>query len=396
MDYVNAIRKVVVKGLGMVPEVGGVLELLVDVLWEEPKQQKEVPWEAIRERFEKLIDDKLKEKTFNDTLLTLEGLKNVVNDYLIAVKDSTAESSFVSEKYNIALGEFDSHVPRFKQEGSEQYSILLLPLFVQMANQHLALLRQGAFFGEAWGWKTSEVQKVKDQLNDTINDYKSWVEKCFKAELEEVKLRAKKELTPQKEWTYMNKYTRGMTLQVLDFAFYWTYFNKNNTTVPFPKRVIYSDPQGKTGDPFNVPGYTPNPYDSSISNTKRLSKLVIWGGQYIDAVQQAYEGGDLCPRMGNQNGGICDRPTGWDGESLQQNPIVQVDINSGLIVDSINIKLKNGENHHCGNKTSGAIKCNWNYPNHILHEVYINKKSPRKEFLTAESIVLGFRYEDSY
>jgi hypothetical protein len=52
---VDKLKVVIVTGLGEIPEVGGILAGLVELLWPEWEKKEQDPWELIRERTEQLI-----------------------------------------------------------------------------------------------------------------------------------------------------------------------------------------------------------------------------------------------------------------------------------------------------------------------------------------------------
>lgn len=68
--------------LGMVPEVGSLLNGLVYILW--PNDQQDV-WDQIKDQVQQLIDQDLTELTSNLENQTLQGLKNDIGDYQDAI-----------------------------------------------------------------------------------------------------------------------------------------------------------------------------------------------------------------------------------------------------------------------------------------------------------------------
>ena len=143
----KAIRMAVIAGTKQIPEAGALISGLVGVLW--PESGKDT-WEQIKGQMEALINKKLADFKYQEVKDFLTGLKNVINDYTQALRDtSNSSASYITEKYNVAFGHFEAASPHFM---SKDYEALLLPLLAQMANLHLALLRDGVNYGAGWGW----------------------------------------------------------------------------------------------------------------------------------------------------------------------------------------------------------------------------------------------------
>lgn len=401
MDTNNRVRIVVAAGVGEIPAVGVVIAALVEILWPESKEDI---WGQIKDEVEALIDKKLADFKYQQVKETLEGLGNVLNGYTQALKHSKSNPTFISDAYNGALRHFKESKPHFK---SKEYEVLLLPLLAHMANLHIALLRDGANFGSTWDWTPDIVSDMKIELTDAIKEYGDWVNQWYQKGYEQVDI-------PQKytrvsgnwdnlstlQWSARNKYARGMTLQVQDIAFYWPYFDDakhNSGSAPKLTREIYSDPQATAfgNHPINI--------DTSVK--QRLTNLSIWGWDHIDAVQQAFGGGPLGPRMGNERkpmgsgwfGGNNAPPHGWNGEILTNNPVVEVSGIAGDGVDAMSLKFKDGtETNKCGAARfpPGPPNFTLSFDGEILSQIYIN--GPIQSTGTAECVIFGFRFEDSY
>ncbi len=320
----------------------------------------------------------------------LDGIHNVLGDYTQALQHSKSNPTFISEKYNVALGQFEASQPHFMSKG---YEVLLLPLLAQMANLHLALLRDGASFGSGWGWTPDIVRDMKTKLTDAIKSYGDWVTKWYQTGYDQVALpqkgtdpRAGGKDLPMIQWAARNKYVRGMTLQVKDSAFYWPYFAPNSGPVPKLTREIYSDPQGIAVD---------NPINLDTSVKPSLTELSISGRDRIDAIQQAFGGGPLGARMGNQTGGSNNPPHGWTGSISPSNPVVEASGMAGDIVNAMRLKFKDGsETNLCGGNYPGGSSFAWSFDGEILSQVYITGRS--SFYGSSECVIFGFRFEDSY
>lgn len=391
MNTENAVREVVILAVGEIPEAGGIIAGLVGILW--PESQEDI-WGQIKDKVEALINKKLADYEYQQVQEDLAGLHNVLKDYGHALQHSQSNLTFISEKYNVALGQFEASQPHFMSKG---YEVLLLPLLAQMANLHLALLQDGVNYGSSWGWTPETVTDMKTMLTESIKSYGDWVTKWYRTGYDEVRIPQSGKHLRTIQWAARNKYVRGMTLQVLDIAFYWPYFDpaKQNGSVPKLTREIYSDPRGTADD---------NPIDIDVAAKTSLTELSIWGWDRIDAVQQGFGGGALGPRMGNErrsdgrggwSGGSNKPPHGWTGSISTDNPVVEVNGPSGDIVNSMRLKFKNGnQTNLCDGNYPGGSSFAWSFDGEILSRIYIS--GPSRFYGSAECVIFGFRFADSY
>ena len=114
------------------PELG-FLTTFIGILW---PNEPEDPWDKIKDRTEKLINDRLDQDAFQRLKQRLAGIKDVLTDY----NQIMSEEIDASKKYNqfqITDEKFVGEIPSF-QEGT--HARTLLPLFMQCANLHLLFL----------------------------------------------------------------------------------------------------------------------------------------------------------------------------------------------------------------------------------------------------------------
>jgi len=380
MNTENAVRKVLISGLGEIPEAGGIISGLVEILW--PESQADI-WDQIKDQVEALINKKLADLEYQQVKEDLEGLQKVLNDYTKALQHSKSNPTFISEKYNVALGQFEVNQKHFMSKG---YEVLLLPLLAQMANLHLALLLDGVSSGNSWGWTPRIIEDMKSYLSSSINTYKKWVDKWYKIGLGQVDIPKSGRNLSTRQWAAKNKYVRGMNLQVLDISFYWDCFTPNSKQIPKLTREIYSDPQGTADD---------NPIKIDKKVKKKITELSIWGWDRIDAVQQAFGGKSLGPRMGDERGGANKPPHGWTGFISETNPLVKASGRSGAIINSMKLIFKDGSKTNlCGGNYDGGDPYKWEFDSQIISQIYITGVS--NFYHSADCVIYGFRFDDSY
>lgn len=386
-DINNAVRTVVLFGLGKIPEAGGLISGLVGVLW--PATKEDV-WSSIRANVEALIGQRLDEYKYQDVSEDLQGLRNVIADYTKAVNDSKSDPEYISDKYTAALSHFEAAQPHFQAQGFE---LLLLPLFAQFANLHLSLLRDGVTFGASWGWTPQAVADEETKLQTAVYWDVKWAWDYYQYGLDHLTFPDDTKYRVER-WRGVNQYTRRITLDVLDHAHYWQFFDPqvsppSHPTVSHPTRTLYSDPHG-TADDTGIS--IPDPPTEAITGIK------IWGGDFVDAIQVEY-GGVLGPQQGavpSYTGGSNEPPQGWNGAvDPVRNPIVRVTGRSGDMPDTIQLWFRDGSSTNlCGRLDSGAGPYDHSFEDHILSSIHVMGIS--NYYGSANCIVFGFRLWKSY
>lgn len=388
IDYNEMAKKIIGAGLGKVPYVGFILGALVNVLW--PSREEDV-WLKIEAKVEALVNRKLSELVWRQVRDALSGLQLVLDDYLYAARHFKDDPKVISEKWNGAHGHFLHDLPAFQSKG---YELLLLPLFAQFGNMHLSLLRDGAQFGEQWGWSQAVVDRVKAQLKDAIDQYGRYASATYEAGLAEVRRNAPSNKKHTEPYNTVNHFQREMTLTVGDFALTWPYFDvvKYPQPVQIPvTREIYSQLCGTADDSgVSLPARPP---------TKPIAKLIVWGWDRVDAAQVGYpdgggpDGRTSTGRMGNSSGGSDKPPWGGTFELAQTGQVVKVRVLSDDILNAMWVTFENGStSQQLGGKYPGGKSSEWHFPGEILSSIKIMGKS--RFYGSADAAVYGFKYKD--
>lgn len=379
-DINNATRQAVVGGVSALTGAGIICVPLAELFWPTSNDV----WGDIKERVEELINQKLSEYTYKMVKEDLDGLILVLNDYTNALEDAVNQPSFIIQVFNNAKSAFELMLPHFKSEDEE---VLLLPLLAPMANLHMALLRDGVLFGDSWGVPADTVNRWKsEELPNLIADYVDWVDQWYHQGLEDVKVPSSDPHRTQ-VWKARNSYIRQMTLDVLDHAFYWPYYDPTRKeNVPKLTRTIFSDPYG-TADNHGI----------NLDNqpTAKITEVSIWGGSFIDGIQVKY-GENWNPRMGSATGGTLDPPQGMNKTINSDNPFVSVGGRSGDILSALQFGYKNEtRTNMCGSTIPGDDFSNGPYSGHIVSSINVMGISS-SVYNCCDCLVVGFRYEDSY
>ncbi|MGF7056315.1 hypothetical protein GGC47_005533 [Bosea sp. OAE752] len=390
-DWENAAEVALATALAGYPEVGVGLGAMVYVFW--PHSGEDV-WSEIREKVEELVDQKLATYTYDRVQDSLKGLRSNLNDYLAAA--ASKDLDVTGQAWMVAAGDFDQQLPSFQASG---YEVVLLPLFAQFANLNLMLLRDGVSAGKSWGWTAAYQDVVRKKLADKIAAYSSYADTTFKKGLEHRIKAVKRDDHLCEPFRTVNRFTREMTLNTLDFKNLWPYLDPVKYPTPvrvYLDREIYSDPVGSCDG--SGPIQLPKP-------PRQLpTQIHVWGGDRIDAIQMTYgDGGGpngeaQTPRMGNQNGGSDQLPHGTWLWTIG-NPIVTAKGRSGDILNSFEFLFRGhqtsgplaGSSH--GNTPDGS-PFEFNYRRHVMSSIWINGVSPF--YGSADCAVFGFKYDPDW
>lgn len=390
----NTARTLVYTLAGKVPTVGIVLKCLTLALWPEDTQ---AVWDEIKDQVEELIDQKLDDYTYQQVTESLEGLKNNLNDYINSVDSSAENTEYISEKYNVALGNFEEQLPHFQSEGNE---VLLLPLFAQFANMYLCLLRDGVIYGLNWGWTDGAVDDLYNTLTTQIAEFGEYVDTYYQQGLDSIIDNTGSNSHHTEPFNTVNGYVRDMTLNALDYRDAWQYLNPVlYSTVPsniYPDREIYSDPYGTSDDSGAVAV-------ADVAPTGAIEKIEIWGWDRIDTIRVTYPSGKgpdgvtTTGYMGSSTVTEAASERDHSGEYIISDTgnVVSVKITCGDIFSAIALTFEDGSwSGKLGGNYPGGTAYDVAYDGHILSSIKIMGVS--NYYGSADCVVLGFKYNEDY
>ncbi|MGH6762393.1 MAG: insecticidal delta-endotoxin Cry8Ea1 family protein [Phyllobacterium sp.] len=353
-DINDDLRTIIATMLGEIPELGGILEGLAYLLW--PDSGTDI-WQQIEQDVEQLIDQKIDGEVYSRVQSALVGLQNAVNDYSAAIQDKSTSPAYRGEKYSSLETAFATSAPYFQESG---YEVLLLPLFAQMANLHLSLLRDGVTYGQTFGWNDADVAEQAILLTDTVNQYVNYAYSTYNTYLQGLHYSPYTDSAAQvqNDWNFICSYMSQTNLSVLDYAYYWPYFDVSlypgAVQVPPPPRLIYSNIIGSITD-NNTP-QDPRELPQSFNG---ISAITISAGSYLQemTVQQtdghSYVIGETTATL---------YPTVVVSAG---NPIVTVSSWSGSTIDALAFTFADGSSTgRMGG--SGGNAASWNFTNEYL------------------------------
>lgn len=246
----NDIREGVLFGLGKIPVVGGLVDALVGALWPE---KSESIWDQIQGDVQSLVNQSLSTEVNSDAQGAMQGMQKAfylyTQDFNTWSNNKTGTTDMLTSWGN-ANAVFTGGSFKFQESG---YEVLLLPLFVQMANLQLALLRDRVANGVTWGRSAAEHANDSNDMFTQISIYLSWVGKWVIAGNPNSVAPTYPYTTNTHWylpwWAGQNAWRRQMILTVLDFAALWPYFHPDAYPNPVSvvlQREIYSDPHGQS------------------------------------------------------------------------------------------------------------------------------------------------------
>lgn len=368
--------------MGVEKVAGGPLEVMLDCLW--PESEKDI-WGEIKKQVEQLIDEKISDLVYQQVSEDLTGLNNNLSEYIWSL-NSGDTVSYTEQKWNELDSDIMQQLPHFQSEG---YELLLLPLFSQMANMHIAILRDGVLNGKNWNWGEETINHVQERLTNTINDYSGYTMSTYNDYYNDLVEKTKENQHKTEPFYTINSFVRGMTGPVLDFVDVWPYYDcsvypdMDSSIIP-PPREIYSNPFGTSDDnPFKIVD-TPEGFPRTIK---------LWHGNMIDSMEVIYDEGmgpdgtTTSGRIGGDGGGA--DPLVVNVGEDDYITAVQVGDYSGCI-SSLRFKFKSDGNFY-GYGNGQYIS---SQENRVLSSISIMGKS---NFCgTVDCVVFGFKLDPDY
>lgn len=106
-------------------------------------------WDQIKERVEGIVKEEISKNNYENVRNELKGIADNVGEYSdfamrADLTDPKARES-LRTKWHIARGQFNASRPKFQ---AERDAVLLAPLFVQLANLEIMVLRDALLNGE--------------------------------------------------------------------------------------------------------------------------------------------------------------------------------------------------------------------------------------------------------
>nr|WFP21570.1 Cry4-like protein [Bacillus thuringiensis] len=214
---------------------------LLPFLW--PSQNDPTIWQQLVKIGNRPFNSEIDQAIINHLLTVVNGLKAQFTDYqryfdIWKANPSSVNADAVRNKF-LSL---DSDIIREIETLKGNNSIILLPSYTQVANLHLILLRQAAFYYDDWVkfllYTDISSDFYSGILNDKIAEYTDYCARTYHEGLYSIKE------NPQTTWNLYNTYRYEMTLTVLDLVALFPNYNRNMYSLPTQSqltREIYTN-----------------------------------------------------------------------------------------------------------------------------------------------------------
>lgn len=180
-DVLKYLRDLVLWGLGMVPEIGGILSKIAGLFIPVPGKTPEQMWKEFVAQINELIDHKISEAVFNLVSQHLIGLTNLAKQYSDIV--ATGDKAEILRTSSSMISVFSALVPEFQ---TKDHELSLVPLFTQAAMLELSLYRDLVLKGKELGLGDAVVALYRTTLSNKISVYSDYVTRLVDTQLKKV------------------------------------------------------------------------------------------------------------------------------------------------------------------------------------------------------------------
>ncbi len=257
-DVINDVRSIILYGFSKIPYAGAFLAQLIGLFW---PQNAESIWDQIKAQVEQLINKKIDEAIYVLVNGFLTGLGNNLKAFLQTVK--LGDPVLMSQHFVACHNLFINELPQFQLKINDTQK-QLLPLFVQFANLHLALLRTGVLNADKMNWSKDVRTLYINITTQAIKDYTDYTNKIYQEIQDEADAHEIFDSNYVARFYFSNECRRRYQILVLDFSFLFPFYDP----VRYPNkvqldisRVVYMGPIGSNYEAgeqvsINIPGRT--------------------------------------------------------------------------------------------------------------------------------------------
>lgn len=398
----NLTRSAIVDGLALVPEIGGVLSGIVGAFWEE---QADV-WPSIKERAEQLVNAKINEFEFIKMTQALDGLYALLHEYRAIIAEKNKDR--IKMQWSEINNECILMEPQFLEDGqSDELKMVVAPLAAKFFMVRLCHLLDAIKNGAALGFDDKTTKRYEDEYEGIVESLDHYFDDLYLKHVKKLKISGN--YPPGlASWggigfpdvydavTPLNRYIEVHNFWVLNVFYYvdlWRYMSTKNTAPsPIMRREVYAPVFGhfgsfESGAKPSIP-FVPTPIE-------RISKIIIYSGDYIDGVEVFYDG-KSSGRQGAQIGGtpsVMELPPGVYADNAR----VSFSGREGTYNQGVSfidyLYLASGtEQRSWGKNSQAGFATDVRFPGMCLSSIM----SPSVSAYMSVTLFLGFRYLNGY
>ncbi|MED1304110.1 insecticidal delta-endotoxin Cry8Ea1 family protein, partial [Bacillus pacificus] len=287
-------------------EAGGIHRTISPILWPTETQDPQAVWSSLIDRGEYLLQKPIDATLKSQVIAEINGFEtlfNRYNDFLNILKQNPGDTGLqeaVRLAFNYINSQLLERIPKFS---ATNYEVQLLPVYTQITNLHLLLLRDAAKFGKSWGMSDADINTHQSSLTTQTRIYTDYCVRTYNTglsntpapnlndctrypwlrydhpditgpvpanpctgresscddeqgneNLPEVSPRAwyrsaKEEYAGTETWNLYNDFRREMTIMVLDLIALWPTYNPLTYNIPVKQeltRELYTSILGTT------------------------------------------------------------------------------------------------------------------------------------------------------
>lgn len=308
-------KTAIAAGLKLIPGVGSiagpVASILLDLMF--PKSALDV-WEEIRTKVEALVDQKISENNIKLARNHLAGIAKNVGDYCWYVQNADPSDpkamEAVRRHWTDARASLRQATPTFQDDGD---AVPLLPLFCQLANFEILVLRDAIKHGSTWGLATIEIDKAKADIATAMggggtskDNYIHWVQQTYQRGRSSI-LDKYPGTAHRARWnraTAITEYDRTYYITAVDWAKYlWPHADpvKNPDPVEVERtREVFAGPFGMVGNRKSA-FYDEHVVREQPKHDKPITAVQVRSADRLDGLWVKY--GDVWTSLMGGNGG---------------------------------------------------------------------------------------------
>ncbi len=179
-DPANVIKAFISVGIAEVPVVGGVFAAIFDLLWPENGQSV---WDQIKDKVSSLVQGAVEEEMLRRLNAVVNGMERVAGDHLKRIQQYQESRSSLTQGRLVASIDttnkmFLEKIDLFANDArlSLRARCQILPLYAQLANFHLVLLRDAAVFARDYGFDEHGAAVLLEDFNEALEQHKAHVD----------------------------------------------------------------------------------------------------------------------------------------------------------------------------------------------------------------------------
>jgi len=324
-DFANKIlnaslKFAVTKAIGAIPVVGSLLSSIAGAFWPGPDSPKQLTpdemFEAMKDRIEGLIDDKISANNLKVMRALLSGMGDVILEFQRRADTPEMQAEYFAGATSTVLND----LKQFSVEGMEVDS---LPIYTSAYTAWLAMLREGLLAADSWNYSAAEKASIQKLLVSQIGVACDYVDKWYAKGVADREATVKsKKLTGSAAFNHVNDFKREYTLLVLDYRQAWPYFNIEGAKHLAPlhyTRTLYGPARGvKRTEEINLPAPAVGPIEKVTMWTWEMgdhknfeSKIKAYGLKQLQLDYAAGKG-----PAGNDSTGVMG--IGYDGPRIKK------------------------------------------------------------------------------